>query len=290
MEMKQLLQQATKYLEDNHIETAKTDAEILLCDLVGIERISLYLNDKIYVSEDKLNQYWKLLERRALHEPVAYILGKKEFMNWEFIVTPDVLIPREETEILVEEIINIGKERPSPVIVDIGTGSGVIAISLALSLNARVYAIDISISALGVAKINASKLGVEDKITFLNGNLLTPLKRVNRNKEVDFIVSNPPYVSTAQFRSLPLDVGFEPQIALDGGAEGLNFYDKIINGSLDYLKEGGYLALEVGYNQAEIINDKILQTKRFDEIKIIKDYQGIKRAILAKKGEVDIYG
>jgi len=284
--MRQLLQQATKYLEDNHIDTAKTDAEILLCDLISTERISLYLNDKICLSKEKLDHYWNLLERRALHEPVAYILGKKEFMDWEFIVTQDVLIPRGETEILVEEIINIGrKEFFAPVIVDIGTGSGVIAISLALAINAKVYAIDISASALEVARINASKLGVEDKITFLKGNLLIPLKKFNINKEVDFIISNPPYVSTAQFKSLSLDVSFEPQIALDGGEQGLNFYDKIINGSLDYLKHGGYLALEVGYNQAEIINDKIIQTKRFDEIKIIKDYQGIKRAILAQRGD-----
>lgn len=290
MRIRQLLQQATKYLENNHIDTAKTDAEILLCDLIKTERINLYLKTKMRLSDDELNQYWQLLERRALHEPIAYILGKKEFMNWEFIVNQHVLIPREETSILVEEIINLGKRRLSSIIVDIGTGSGVIAISLALSLNAKVYALDISESALEVAKANATKLGVENKITFLKGNLLIPLKRFKLNKEIDFVISNPPYVSTSQFTSLPLDVGFEPKIALDGGKEGLNFYDKIINGSLEYLKDGGYLALETGYGQAEIIKDKILQTKRFDEIKIIKDYQGIKRVILAKKrGKVDIY-
>lgn len=284
MEIRQLLQQATKYLANAHLETAKTDAEILLGHLIGIERINLYLNDKIRLSEDKLNQYWQLLERRALHEPLSYILGKKEFMDWEFMVTPAVLIPREETEILVEEIINLGKRKPFSIIVDIGTGSGIIAISLTLTLNAKVYAIDISNSALEVAKANVAKLAVENKVTFLKGNLFNPLKRFNLNKKVDFIISNPPYISSSQFQSLPLDVRFEPKIALDGGKEGLNFYDKIINGSLDYLKEGGYLALEMGYDQAEVIKDKILQTKRFDEIKIIKDYQGIKRVILAKRG------
>lgn len=289
MEIRQLLQQATNYLENNHIDTAKTDAEILLCDLIGTERINLYLDDKIRLSKDRLNYYWQLLGRRALHEPVAYILGKKEFMDWEFIVTRDVLIPRQETEILVEEIINIGKERCDSVIVDIGTGSGVIAICLALSLKAKVYALDISTSALEVAKVNAAKLGVEDKIIFLKGDLLLPLKRFHLNKEVDFIISNPPYVSNSQFQSLPLELGFEPKIALDGGKEGLNFYDKIINGSLDYLKEGGYLALEMGYDQSDVIKDKILQTKRFDEMKIIKDYQGIERAILVKRG-VERYG
>lgn len=282
MQIRQLLQQATKYLEDNHIETAKTDAEVLLCNLIGTNRIELYLNDKIPLNKNKLEQYWKLLDRRASHEPVAYISGKKEFMDWEFIVNPDVLIPRAETEILVEEIINIGGKMFSLIIVDIGTGSGAIAISLALTLKAKVYAIDISTSALEVAKRNATKLGVEDRITFLKGDLFSPLKDINN--EFDFIVSNPPYISTSQFQYLPLDIRFEPRIALDGGEEGLNFYDKIINGSLDYLKEGGYLALEVGgETQSKIINDKILQTKRFDEIKIIKDYAGINRIIIASK-------
>ncbi|MEW6096573.1 MAG: peptide chain release factor N(5)-glutamine methyltransferase [bacterium] len=288
MQIRQVLHQATKFLADNHIDTAKTDAEVLLSDLLGTNRVELYLNDKISLNKNRLALYWKLLDRRASHEPVAYISGKKEFMDWEFIVSPDVLIPRPETEILVEEIINIGKKMLnfSPIIVDIGTGSGVIAISLALALNAKVYAIDISTPALEVAKLNAAKLGVEDRITFLKGNLLFPLKRFNINKKVDFIVSNPPYVATSQFKSLPLDVRFEPKIALDGGKEGLNFYDKIINGSLDYLKEGGYLVLEVGYDMAEIIKDKIIQTKKFEDVKIIKDYHGTKRIILSKGGSL----
>lgn len=284
MQIRQLLHKATKYLEDNHIQTAQIDAEILLSALTGVNRVELYLNDKTALNKNKLAQYWKLLDRRASHEPVAYISGKKKFMDWEFIVTPDVLIPRPETEILVEEIISIGEKTLnfSPIIVDIGTGSGVIAISLALALKAKVYAIDISTSALDVAKLNASNLGVEDRITFLKGDVLSPLKKFNINKSVDFIVSNPPYVATSQFNSLPTDVKFEPRIALDGGEEGLDFYDKIINGSLDYLKEGGYLALEVGFDQAEIISGKIIQTKRFEEINIIKDYAEVERIIIAR--------
>jgi release factor glutamine methyltransferase len=285
MQIRQVLLKATEYLENHHIDTAKTDAEILLSDLLGTNRISLYLNDKIYLTKNKLSQYQKLLNRRASHEPIAYILGKKEFMDWEFVVTKDVLIPRPETELLVEKIIHIGKKilNFSPIIVDIGTGSGVIAISLALTLNATVYAIDISLPALKIARLNANKLDVKDKITFLKGNLLFPLKRFNLNKKVDFIVSNPPYVPTYQFDQLQEDVKFEPKIALDGGQHGLNFYDKIINDSIFYLKEGGYLALEIGFGQAEIITDKIIQTKKFKEINIIKDYAGIKRIIMGRR-------
>lgn len=285
MQIRELLLKATEYLEDNHIDTAKTDAETLLCELVGTNRINLYLNDKIPLTKDRLGQYWQLLNRRASGEPIAYILGKKEFMNWEFFITPNVLIPRPETEILVEKIINIAKKTldSAPIIVDIGTGSGVIAISLALTLNATVYAIDICKDALKVAKLNAYKLGAEKKIIFLKGNLLFPLKKFNINKQIDFIVSNPPYVATSQFNLLPLDVKFEPKIALDGGKDGLNFYDKIINDSINYLKEGGYLALEVGFNQAEVIRDKIIQIKKFKEINIIKDYAGIDRIIIARR-------
>ncbi|MEW6619382.1 MAG: peptide chain release factor N(5)-glutamine methyltransferase [bacterium] len=282
--MRELLLQATKYLEDNNIPTAKTDAEILLSNLIGDERINLYLNDKIPLTKNKLERYWKLLKRRASYKPIAYILCKKEFMNWEFMVNENVLIPRPETEILVEEIINIGKKLKSPpLIVDIGTGSGVIAISLALSLNAVVYALDISSSALKIARTNAHRLKVKDKITFLKGDLLNSLKKFNLDQKVDFIISNPPYVSTSELKSLPMDVRFEPEIALDGGKDGINFYDKIINDSLNYLKEGGCLGLEVGYDQAEIISDKIRQTEKFSEIKTVKDYAQIKRVILAVK-------
>jgi release factor glutamine methyltransferase len=285
MQIRQVLLKATEYLKNHQIDTAKTDAEALLCDLINTNRVNLYLNDKLSLTKDRLNQYQQLLERRAKHEPIAYILGKKKFMDWEFVITKDVLIPRPETEILVEKIINIGKKilNFSLIIADIGTGSGIIAISLALSLNAKVYAIDISACALDVAKLNADKLGVKDKITFLRGDILSPLKKFNLNKKVDFIVSNPPYVASYQFEHLQEDVKFEPKIALDGGKLGLNFYDKIINDSLYYLKEGGYLALEVGFDQAEIINDKIIQTKKFKEINIIKDYAGIKRIIIARR-------
>ncbi len=284
MPIRQLLLEAIKYLEDNQIDTAETDAIILLCELTGNSRIQLYLSDDTSLPENKLTQYWQLLKRRASHEPVAYILGKKAFMDWEFMVNPDVLIPRPETEILVEEVIKIGKKLDfSPVVVDIGTGSGAIAISLALTLNLKVYATDASVSALETAKINAAKLGVVDKITFGYGNLFEPLEKLNIQKIVDVVVSNPPYVATSQWEELPLDVRFEPKVALDGGEEGLAFYDKIIVGSLDYLREGGYLALEVGYNQAQIIKDTIWQTKEFKKIKIIKDYQGIERVLLARR-------
>lgn len=282
MQVKQLLSEATKYLKAHRIDTAKTDAEVLLCELMEMNRAQLYLKGNTYLPENRLTRYWELLKRRTSHEPVAYILGKAAFMDWEFMVNPDVLIPRPETEILVEEVIKIGKSlNPSSVIVDIGTGCGAIAISLALALNPpRVYATDTLSSALEVANINARRLEARD-IIFLEGNLFEPLDRLNLKKTVDVVVSNPPYV--ARWEELPPDVQFEPRAALDGGEEGLAFYEKIIAGSLDYLKEGGWLALEVGYNQSQIIKDTILQTNKFDEVKIINDYTGIERIILAKR-------
>ncbi|MDI6735504.1 MAG: peptide chain release factor N(5)-glutamine methyltransferase [bacterium] len=284
MQLRQLLPEATKYLEDNQIDTAKTDAEVLLGELMGMNRVQLYLNGDVCLPENRLTQYWELLKRRTAYEPVAYILGKKAFMDWEFMVNPDVLIPRAETEILVEEVIKIGKGlHLSPVLVDIGTGSGIIAISLALALNVRVYATDTSISALEVAKINAAKLGVGDKIVFRHGNLFEPLDGFNLKEMVDIVVSNPPYVATSQWEELPPDVLFEPKVALDGGEEGLVFYEKIIAGSLNYLKQGGRLVLEIGYNQAQTIKDTVLQHKEFDEVKIINDYHGIARVVIAKR-------
>jgi release factor glutamine methyltransferase len=270
---------AKKCLIQHGIETAITDAEWLLEEVTGLDRYTLYLqNRKLSIHE--IIRYKELIKRRCKHEPVAYIIGYKYFIDWKFVVTPDVLIPRWETEVLVLEIVKQCKD--ISICIELGTGSGIIAISLAKLLpDVHIYATELSPQALQVAWLNAERLNVSDKITFLQGNMFTPVEGLNLDNLVDLIVSNPPYVPTYEIDKLPKSVRcFEPRYALDGGKDGLKYYREIIDNAKVYLKHYGYLVFEVGINQARDVGC-MMQNKGFD-VYIKKDLTGIERVILGR--------
>ena len=217
------------------------------------------------------SKFMKIINKRASGIPYAYIVGHKEFMKLDFEVNKNVLIPREDTEILVQEVINLNKKK----ILDMCTGSGCIAISLAKYIeNSIVDAVDVSKKALTIAKLNAKKNNV--CINFIESNLFTEV-----DDQYEIIVSNPPYIKTEDLKDLQVEVKNEPMKALDGGKTGLYFYKKIIKDAKKYLKLNGVLALEIGYDQAEEVTD-LLKENGYNEIKIIKDLSGNDRVVIAR--------
>ncbi len=258
------------------------EAELVLTHLLNCDRLSLYLNKDINLTRDKSTLLSSILKRRILGEPVQYILGKCEFMGLEFKVDNRALIPRPETEILVETAIEKLKQMGivSPKILDLGTGSGCIAVAIAKNLSrSDVWASDISNAALQLAGDNARLNNV--KIKFIQSDLFEALKI--KNDKFDLIISNPPYVSTGEFHSLAKEIHFEPELALKAGKDGLDFYRRIISRAAAYLNNNGLLIFEVGINQAAFIKD-MLEKEGFDQLVLIKDYNNIERIVMAKKG------
>lgn len=260
------------------------ESELLFSEILGCDRAALYFDKSIMFTKKESAQVASVLRRRMRGEPIDYILGKTEFMGLEFQVTPEVLIPRPETEILVETaLLSVSGKRPAAGgvrILDVGTGSGCIAVSLAKLLpSARVDALDISGKALSVARENASLHGVT--IEFIHGDAYTLYAL--RHTQYDMIVSNPPYIATGQIDTLQTEIQYEPRLALDGGSDGLAFYRAIAFSAPQLLKEKGMLILEVGSGQRNEVK-KILQNHENLEImNIVKDYSGIDRVIVAQK-------
>ena len=256
------------------------EAELVLTHVLNCDRLSLYLNKDIDLGEDKSLLISSILKRRIKGEPVQYILGTTEFMGLEFKVDKRVLIPRPETEILVEAAIEAIKESgiTSPEILDLGTGSGCIAISLAKNIpDCKITATDISPEALEVATRNAYLNQVQ--IEFMRSDLFAALGP----QRFDLIISNPPYVSTQELNTLAKEISFEPVLALEAGFDGLDFYRRIISQAAGWLKEGGLLVFEVGQNQAGRVRDMLRWREKFDDVSIIKDYNNIQRVVIAKK-------
>jgi len=260
------------------------EAELVLTHVLNCDRLSLYLNKDINLGREESALVSLILKRRIFGEPVQYILGTSEFMGLEFKVDKRALIPRPETEILVEQALGKLKAMgiASPKVLDCGTGSGCIAVAIARLLpQADVWAADISIEALQLAKENACLNNVEVK--FIQGDLFNTLKP--GGSRFDLIISNPPYLSTRQLSSLAKEISFEPVLALDAGVDGLDFYRRIISQAPAYLEKGGLLAFEVGINQADSVKE-LLEKEEFDGLEIIKDYNNIQRVLIAKKRNV----
>jgi len=264
------------------------ETELLFTELLKTDRASLYLNKDRVLSKDNLHFISQALKRRANGEPIQYILGKTEFMGLEFKVTPQVLIPRDDTEILVEKVIKLINEKKAlsnPRILDLCTGSGCIAISLAKFIkNAQVLATDISQDALEVAKENAFLNGVDNRVNFLRCDIFPRNGHcgVGNDNIFDLIVSNPPYVKQGDIADLEPEVRNEPVIALNGGVDGLDFYCLIIGQAHKYLKNGGFLILELGFGQSKQVKDLFKEAKNFKVIEIVKDYNNIDRVIVAQ--------
>jgi len=281
----EILNRAVEKLRSEGIDRPRTNAELLLGAVLDAKKIDLYLNRDRILTPQQVEKFNQLIQERISGKPLQYIIGSTEFFGLEFKVNQSVLIPRPETETLVEAVIEHLKDCSQPKIIDLGTGSGAIAISLAKNLKSSfVFATDVSPDALKVAKRNAERHGVESRIEFVCGDLFDPLEGKKLEKTIDCVVSNPPYVSKDEFDHLPKEVkDYEPIVALRTDEEGPSFHKKIIEGSLDFLKEGGILALEVGLGQANKVADLVRDCGDFKDTEIKKDLGGIDRIVIAHK-------
>lgn len=281
MTIKELLNQGIIMLKNEKIDSPKTKARLILESTLNKSREYLIIYDKNEVTSAQRDNYIKKIKRVILGEPVQYITGLQEFMKLNFFVTKDVLIPRQDTEVLVEEVIKIAKDIPNPVILDLCTGSGAIAVSLAKYIpNSKIYGIDISEKALEVAKKNAEFNGVKNSIEFRVSDLFNKI----RNQKFDIIVSNPPYIKKEDIKLLPKDVQKEPKIALDGGTDGLVFYSRIAKSAYKHLRRGGYLCLEIGYNQKLQVKKIIEGQKRYINFYCKKDLCENDRVVITQIG------
>ncbi len=279
----EIINLSTSYLEEKGIESPRTNVELILSHVLKCRRLDLYLSFDKPLQEEELQIVRSYLKRRSNREPLQYILGSVEFYGLEFIVNQDVLIPRPETEILVESIINTNSTNQEIRILDIGTGSGIIAVCLAKHLQgSKVVAIDNNVKALEIAKRNAVNNKVEDRIQFKNIDILN-VKDVFHN-DFDIAVSNPPYISLNDYEKLEPELKvYEPKNALTDNGNGLKFYKSISSISKNILKEHGKLYFEIGINQYNDVKD-ILSKENFINIEIKKDYLNIERVI---SGEIN---
>ena len=277
MNVSELLNSGAKTLKQNKIETHQLDSELVLSSLLKKKRENLLINLHEAVSKNTIDNFEKLICRRAKREPLAYILKNKEFWSKDFFVDRNTLIPRPETELLCEKIIKIYKNK-SLYILDMGTGTGCIILSILSEIKkAKGIGVDISRKAIKVAEKNSNKLGLSKRVKFLNKSL----EEIYGYK-FDLIVSNPPYIKTSDIKNLSDDVKkFEPKIALDGGKEGLDVIKKVIYKSKTILKKFSLLALEIGYKQHYKVS-QILKTQGFKEELLVKDYQNNVRCIIAR--------
>jgi release factor glutamine methyltransferase len=260
------------YLAEKGVENARLEAEWLLCEALALDRVGLYLNFDKPLTDAELGTFRAMVGRRAKREPLQYILGSQEFHGLDFVVTPDVLIPRHDTEVLVDEALK--RARPDAAILDIGLGSGCIAISLATALpGASVCGVEQSPGALAIARDNAARLGAS--LETVGGSLFEPLQ----GRRFDLIVSNPPYIPTRDLDTLEPEVReHEPLGALDGGADGLAFYRAIIPSSRDHLTPGGWLLVEIGINQGPAVKE-LFAAHGFAAIFSAPDPAGIERVV-----------
>ena len=274
--MEDCLRSGTLLLEQAGIQTARLDVECLLAHVLGFPRWRLVTERRRRLTPDEFGRYLSLLQRRERREPLAYLVESREFWSLPLLVSPDVLVPRPETETLVEAALRLlRRERPAdgdgspgpghPILIDLCSGSGAVAIALARELpGATVFATDVSRRALRIARSNAEAHGVADRITFLRGNLWRALDGQALGGQADVVVSNPPYIPSDVIPTLMPEVQWEPRQALDGGPDGLRFHRAIISGAPQRLRPGGFLLLEIGADQAESVGRLVEETGGFE--------------------------
>ena len=281
----ELRRQACDLLKAAGIENASREADWLLASALDAPSHVLILEGERPVSALQAEQAWSLFRRRAAREPMQYLLGTQEFRGLEMAVTPDVLIPRTETELLVEEALRAVADRDEPVIADVGTGSGCIAVALARAQrDATVYALDISAPALAVARWNATRYGARDRIRFIQADLLEAFCNAAAGV-FDVIVSNPPYIPLQDVEGLQPEVArHEPRVALAAGQDGLAFHRRLLREAPPLLKPGGHLIMELGYGQSETVTHLTRQSGAFDSVECRNDAAGIERVLIASLG------
>ena len=279
LELKEAIKIAKNQLADAGIHDAENDAKELYCHLMGLDRVGLMMRWTEIIQDNRIDAYFDLIARRAAHTPLQHITGTQEFMGMTFKVNENVLIPRMDTETLVHEAVKYLETGGE--VLDVGTGSGAIGISIAkLCPRTKVTLSDISDAALETAKENAALNKV--KVKAVQSDILSAFKGKLRMKKFDMIISNPPYIATDVISGLEPEVkDHEPMLALDGGADGLDFYRAIAKDVPNHLKKDGMLMLEIGYDQGETVPMLLDETGCFDRIEIIKDISGNDRVVSA---------
>lgn len=281
MKIRELYSRTVQRLRREGIADPALEAELILRAFLGISRVELFLADGV-LGATRLREFETLLLRRLGREPLAYILGEQEFWSLPFFVSPDVLIPRSETELLIGQVLSLVSVPATFAgqILELGVGSGIIATVLALELpNTEVVAVDLSRGALGVAARNIDRHGVGQRISLLNGDWFGPLRP---SAKFDFIVANPPYVAGQVRESLQPELFFEPDLALYAGDDGSLSYRRIIPFCRRYLRLGGYVVFEIGADQEQMIHDLFSSAPGLDLVEIVRDYAGLPRVAIAK--------
>jgi release factor glutamine methyltransferase len=279
--------EGARILREAGIPDERLTAGVLLGHVLAWDRVHLLTRAGEQIDESAYSTFLDLIARRARGEPLQYLTGHQEFYGLDFKVTPAVLIPRPETEFLVERIIEIGSNWGSPggpLIVDIGTGSGCIAISLAVNLpRAEIIATDISGEALEVARLNAEHYHVSPRIEFIEGDLFVAIEGKGLEGSVDVVACNPPYVPAAHPETIQREVrDWEPPVALFGGEQGLDFYRRLLADAPAYVRPGGFLVCEIGYNQLAQIRSMI-EPGAWDEVTTTSDLQGVPRILTIRR-------
>jgi release factor glutamine methyltransferase len=285
--IQELLKITSEYFKRRGVEAPRLGAEILLAHLLGVSRIQLYLQFDRPLSEAELAGYRELIKRRLNREPLQYITGTQEFWSLEFAVSPSVLVPRPESEQLVEKSLSLLERgmiphADQPRILDLCTGSGALAVALAKEIPfGSFWASDISPEAIGLARSNASRHGVSERIHFVVGDLWKPLK--DQGVGFDLIVSNPPYIRSVDLKALPREVGYEPRLALDGGEDGMVHIRKILSEGARYLHPGGWILLEMDPEQTSKALAFMQETGQYESWERVKDYSRRYRVVLGRK-------
>jgi len=279
MIIQNVLNQASEKLKKNKIKTSLLDSEILMCKVLDKSREELILNDQITLNSSDLQNFNDLIDKRAKGKPIAYLLKKKSFWKYEFIVEEGILIPRPDTEIIVDEINKIFKNKSNLNILEIGVGSGCILLSvLKENINFRGIGIDLDKKCINICKINAEKLNVINRLKLVKSDV----DKFNNGK-YDLIISNPPYIRKLDLKYLDKEVAnFEPKLALDGGLDGTSIISKVINKSSLLIKKNGKLMLEIAFNQTKEVK-KLLKNKGFYINRIVKDFANNDRCIISTK-------
>ncbi|MBC7785195.1 MAG: peptide chain release factor N(5)-glutamine methyltransferase [Burkholderiales bacterium] len=275
------------FFERKQIDSPRLCAELIISHILSVPRIKLYTDYQRVLADPELLRMRELVKRAGEEEPIAYLTGRAHFFNLELDVTPDVLIPRPDTETLIEQILTLVRNVPgfeAPRVLDLCTGSGAIAIAIAQHIKtAQVVATDVSEKALAVAKINVDKHQLGDRITLLAGDLFAALMDYVDAAPFDVIIANPPYIPSAEVPKLARHVHqYEPHLALDGGADGLDLHRRILAGATDRLRDGGRVILEIAFDQSEPATEMIGQYPDFVEVKLVRDHAGNPRVLVAK--------
>lgn len=286
--VKRLLEWTTQFFARKEVDSPRLSSEMLLAHVLGVPRIKLYTDFDKTVSEPRLLEYRELVKRAATQEPIAYLTGRAPFFNLDLEVSREVLIPRPDTETVVENVVQLARAVAgfeAPRVLDLCTGSGAIALAVASRMkNAVVVATDVSEGALGVARRNAERLGLGGRIVFLQGDLFGALEGHAEGQPFDLILSNPPYIPSGDIARLDPSVrDFEPHLALDGGADGLDFHRRILVEAETRLRAGGRLYLEIQFDQGPRIREEAEGLGHLTDCRVLRDAMGHERVLTAMR-------